>query len=80
MKAGLYLAGVLEFWKKHIRDIIPDPANAHKSNYAEYALWANALMELNKNEYHALIAQWRRKHHRRRNLWRDLKAMNLPVD
>ena len=80
MKAGSYLAEVLEFWKKHIRNIIPDPVNAHKSNYTEYACWANALFELNKDEYHALMAQWRRKHHRRRNLWRDLKAMNLPAD
>jgi len=80
MKAGSYLTDVLEIWKKHLRRIIPDPANAHKSNYGEYACWAEALLELNKDEYHALMAQWRRKHIRRRNLWRDLKAMNLPVD
>ena len=80
MKAGLYLPDVLEIWKKHLRRIIPDPANAHKSNYEEYAYWAEALLELNKDEYHALMAQWQRKHNRRRNLWRDLKAMNLPVD
>ncbi len=80
MKAGSYLAEVLEIWKKHLRRIIPDPANAHKSNYEEYACWAEALFELNKDEYHALMAQWRRNHNRRRNLWRDLKAMNLPVD
>jgi len=80
MKAGLYLTDVLEIWKKHLKDIIPDPANAHKSNYEEYACWAEALFELNKDEYHALMARWRRNHNRRRNLWRDLKAMNLPVD
>jgi len=80
MKAGSYLTDVLEIWKKHLRRIIPDPANAHKSNYEEYACWAEALLELNKDEYHALIAQWRRKHNRRRNLWRDLKAISLPVD
>ncbi len=80
MKAGSYLTDVLEIWKKHLRRIIPDPANAHKSNYEEYACWAEALFEINKDEYYALMAQWRRKHNRRRNLWRDLKAMNLPVD
>lgn len=80
MKAGSYLADVLEFWKQHLRDIIPDPVNVHNSNYAEYACWAEALFELNKDEYHALMTQWRRKHNRRRNLWQDLKAMNLPVD
>ena len=80
MKAGSCLADVLEIWKKHLRDIIPDPVNARNSNYAEYAYWAEALFELNRDEYHALMVQWRRKHNRRRNLWRDLKAMNLPVD
>jgi hypothetical protein len=80
MKAGSCLATVLEVWKKQMKGIIPDPVNAHHSRYTECARWAEALFELNKDGYHALMAQWRKKHHRRRNLWRDLKAVNLPVD
>lgn len=72
--------GVIEVWEKQIKAIIPDPANAQRSRYTGCAYWAKALLELNKGEYHTLMAQWRKKHNRRRNLWRDLKAMNLGVD
>ncbi len=80
MKAGSCLPAVIEAWKKQIRGIIPDPANAQRSRYTECTYWAKALLELNKGEYHTLMAQWRKKHNRRRNLWRDLKDMKLPVD
>jgi len=79
MKAGLYLKTALEVWQKQLRRIVPDPANAHKSNYEEYARWAQALFELNRDEYSVLISHWRKKHNRRRNLWRDMKARHLPV-
>jgi len=79
MKAGLYLKTVLEVWEKQLWHIVPDPANAHKSNYEEYARWAQALFELNRDEYRVLISHWRKKHNRRRNLWRDMKARHLPV-
>ncbi|MDZ7698715.1 MAG: hypothetical protein U5R49_17915 [Deltaproteobacteria bacterium] len=79
MKAGSCLPAVIEAWKKQIKGIIPDPANAERSRYTECARWAKGLLELNEEKYHALMAQWRKKHHRRRNLWRDLKAVNLPV-
>jgi hypothetical protein len=70
---------VLEVWQRQLRHIVPDPVDARKSNYEYHAQWAQALFELDKNEYRALIARWRKKHDRRRNLWRDLKARHLPV-
>jgi len=79
MKAGLYLKTAIKVWEKQLRHIVPDPANAHKSNYEEYARWAQALFELNRDEYSVLITHWRKKHNRRRNLWRDMKARHLPV-
>jgi len=79
MKAGPYLKTALEIWQEQLRRIVPDPASAHKSNYEEYARWAQALFELNRDEYNVLITHWRKKHDRRRNLWRDMKARHLPV-
>jgi len=79
MKAGPYLKTALEIWQAQLRRIVPDPASAHKSNYEEYARWAQALFELNRYEYSVLITHWRKQHDRRRNLWRDMKARHLPV-
>lgn len=79
MKTGLYLKTAMEVWQQQLRRIVPDPANAHKSNYKEYARWAQALFELNRDEYSILISHWRKKHNRRRNLWRDMKARHLTV-
>ena len=79
MKSDLYLKTVLEVWQKQLRHIVPNPADTRKSDYNEYARWAEALLELSKDEYKALISRWHKKHDRRRNLWRDLKARHLPV-
>jgi len=79
MKTGPCLKTALEVWQRQLRRIVPDPANAHKSNYEEYARWAQALFELSRDEYKVLITHWRKKHNRRRNLWRDIKARHLPV-
>jgi hypothetical protein len=56
-----------------------DPANAYKSDYNDHALWCKAVHELNQKTYNALLSRWRKKHNRRRNLWRDMKAVGLPV-
>jgi hypothetical protein len=80
LKAGPYLETALEVWKNQLRRVVPDPANAYQSDYEEHARWAEALFELNREEYRVLITHWRKKHNRRRNLWRDVKARHLPVD
>jgi hypothetical protein len=79
MNSGALLKSVLEVWQKQLRYIVPDPADARKSDYEYHAQWAQAVFELNKDEYRALISRWRKKHDRRRNLWRDLKVRHLPV-
>lgn len=68
MKAGSCLKPALDPWQTHLRRIVPDPANAYKADYTEHAHWAEALYELNQKAYSALLAQWRKKHNRRRNL------------
>ncbi len=79
MKPDSFLKTALEVWQKQLRHIVPDPADTRKSDYEQHARWAQAVFELNRDEYRVLITRWRKKHDRRRNLWRDLKARHLPV-
>ena len=79
MNAGSSLLAAMEVWKEHLHLILPDPANANKSDYSEHAAWCKALHELNQNSYSALLSRWRKKHNRRRNLWRDIRAIGLSV-
>jgi hypothetical protein len=79
MKAGPSLLLAMDVWKEHLHLIVPDPANAYKSDYTSHASWCKALHELNQKTYNAIISKWRKKHNRRRNLWRDMKAIGLPV-
>jgi hypothetical protein len=79
MEAGSGLLGAMEVWKEHLHRIVPDPANTYKSDYTDHATWCKALHELNQNTYIALVTRWRKKHNRRRNLWRDMKAIGLSV-
>ena len=79
MNAGPGLQVSMEVWKKHLHLILPDPADAYKSDYYEHAAWCKALHELNQNTYTALLSRWRKKHNRRRNLWRDMRAIGLSV-
>ena len=79
MSAGPCLLGVMDVWKEHLHLIVPDPAHVNKSDYTGHADWCKALHELNQKSYTALLSQWRKKHNRRRNLWRDMKAIGLSV-
>jgi hypothetical protein len=69
----------MEAWKEHLHLIVPDPANAYKSDYSDHAAWCKAVHELNQNTYTALLSRWRKKYNRRRNLLRDMKAIGLSV-
>jgi hypothetical protein len=79
MNAGPGLLVAMGVWKEHLNLIVPDPADANKSDYTDHAAWCKALHELNQKNYTALLSQWRKKHNRRRNLWRDMKAIGLSV-
>ena len=79
MNASPSLNVAMEVWKEHLHLIMPDPADAYKSDYTDHAAWCKSLHELNQNTYKALVSRWRKTHNRRRNLWRDLKAIGLSV-
>ena len=69
--------GAIQTKKTFIGNLILDSFQAHKSEYAEHAEWAKALQELNPEAYAKLLDRWRKKHNRRRNLWRAMKAQDL---
>lgn len=79
MKAESFLPDILDVWKQHLHRIVPDPASTGSSNYTRHASWAAAVQELNPDRFKTLMDQWRKKHNRRRNLWRDLKALGVSV-
>jgi hypothetical protein len=79
MNAGPDLLLAMDVWQEHLHLIAPDPANVYKADYTHHAAWCKAVHELNQNSYSTLISQWRKKHSRRRNLWRDMKAIGLSV-
>jgi len=79
MNAGPGLPIAMDVWKEHLHLIVPDPAKAYKSDYTHHASWCKAVHELNQKTYNALLSRWRKKHNRRRNLWRDMKAVGLSV-
>jgi hypothetical protein len=79
MNAGPGLLVAMDVWREYLYLIVPDPADAYKSDYTDHAAWCKAVHELNQNTYTALLSRWRKKHNRRRNLWRDMKAIGLSV-
>jgi hypothetical protein len=79
MNAGPGLLVAMDVWREYLHLIVPDPADAYKSDYTDHAAWCKAVHELNQNTYTALLSRWRKKHNRRRNLWRDMKAIGLSV-
>ena len=75
---GIALAPLLEdFWKKNLLNFLPDPAHADKSNYAAHAKWLAVLKEVNPKEYQTILTQWKKKHHRRRNLWKAIQEISI---
>ena len=67
----------MSIWEKHLHTLVPSPGG-HGSYYREQALWMKALSEVNRATYDKLLGDWRVVHRRRRNLWAEMKALNLP--
>ncbi len=57
--------------------MVPNPIDVHKADYSPHASWMLALRELAPRHYEHLLTDWRANHHRRRNLWRDVRKVGL---
>ena len=80
MNASANASSIIEIWKKHLHLIIPNPSNVRKARYNDHARWMGALFELNRDQYNRVLTKWHDEHSRRKNLWRDMKARNLPIN
>lgn len=77
--ASCLVSELLSFWKRNIRRLIPDPAQARTSDYSRSAEWVQAFWEFDSTACRELLRQWSVAHHRRRNLWRALREKGLSV-
>jgi hypothetical protein len=68
---------VMGYWQAYLKNFVPKPENAHKSNYTEHAHWMVALRELAPDSYETLRHKWGVDHHRRRNLWKAMAKVGL---
>jgi hypothetical protein len=67
----------MPIWREHLHLLVPSPASGG-SYYKDHALWMKALSEVNRLSYNGIIAEWKALHRRRRNLWAEMAALNLP--
>lgn len=79
LQAQDLLGDILAVWRQHIAKMVPDPGSAKNSRYEEHAAWMRALHELDQPGYGRVLAAWRGKHQRRRNLWGEMRSLGLPT-
>lgn len=65
------------YWRQRLRDFVPDPQSATKSEYSGHAQWMAALQEVNPDAFGKLLQEWRTAHQRRRNLWKAMEHLHL---
>ena len=70
---------VIELWRSHAAELVPDPGGTTGSYYDECADWMAVLFELDIDAYHQTARAWSVTHKRRRNLWRALEKRKLPI-
>lgn len=68
---------MMAYWHRHLRDLVPDPESARKSDYTNHVRWMAALQEINVEAYQALLNEWQVEHQRRRNLWKAMDEIQL---
>ena len=73
------LPEVLEFWRRHAANLVPDPASATGSNYDDCAEWLAAVFELDSAAYQRVVRGWAGPHARRKNLWLAITRKSLPL-
>jgi len=74
--ASAILPKLMAFWKKNVAKLVPDPANC-RADYRHAADWLAAVKEFDREEFIRILAHWRVKHRRRRNLWKEVSSRGL---
>jgi hypothetical protein len=76
LEASALLPKLMAFWKRNAARLVPDPANC-PAGYGHAADWLAAVKELDREEFTRILADWRVKHRRRRNLWKEVSGRGL---
>ena len=63
-------------WERQLHVLVPSPDGS--GSYRDSALWMKALSEIDPTGYKTLYANWKTKHARRRNLWKEMSAVGCP--
>jgi hypothetical protein len=80
MQGEKFIPLLMKCWQQNVQTLVPDPASpSSKSSYEYHARWLVVVNEINPAACRALIKSWQTEHHRRGNLWKAIKAVNLPV-
>ena len=79
LEAPSLFSEVIQFWKRNLASLVPDPAQSFGSNYDTCAEWLAAVLELDPRSYEKIVREWTVTHHRRRNLWKALTKRGLPL-
>jgi hypothetical protein len=64
-------------WEKHLHTLVPSPEGTG-SYYRDQAHWMKALSEVNRTDYDKVLVRWQAAYRRRRNLWAEMRKLNLP--
>ena len=67
----------MSIWAKHLHTLVPSPEGTG-SCYRDQAHWMKALSEVNRAAYDEVLARWQAAYCRRRNLWAEMRKLNLP--
>jgi hypothetical protein len=75
--AETLLPRILSVIREHAGVLVPDPANAHKSDYGRQVRALAGIRELDARAAAEIVARWRVVHSRRRSLWEALRAEDI---
>jgi hypothetical protein len=69
---------LIEFWKRNAARLVPEPEHS-AGDYSDCANWLAALHTLDSASYRKILEAWKLKHRRRRNLWKALERVKVPL-
>jgi len=69
---------LIEFWRRNAARLVPEPEYS-AGDYSDCANWLAALHTLDSASYRKILGAWKLKHRRRRNLWKALECVKVPL-
>lgn len=80
MEPEQFIEPLLDWWRKHITKMVPDPSNAGGSKYKKHARMLSVVREFSNDDYLDILRGWKFKHKKKKSLWREIESLGLPVE